>query len=184
MSELSHVTVFASSSSGDKPEYSQAAKDLGRTLAKRGITLVYGANKDGLAGTLVRAVKDAGGRAVGVMPKFLVDQGKAFDGLDEFHIARDLHEHKALMAELGGGFIGLPGGLGTLEEFFEALTWAQLEIHHKPCGLLNINGFYDQLILFMDQVRDSRFIDQKTHELIITSEKAEDLIDQLIKFKS
>lgn len=184
MSKLSRITVFASSSSGDKPEYAQATQELGAAMADRGITLVYGANKDGLAGTLVRAVKGAGGRAVGVMPKFLVDQGKAFNGLDEFHIARDLHEHKALMAELGDGFIGLPGGLGTLEEFFEALTWAQLGIHHKPCGLLNTCGFYDPLLIFMDQVRASRFIDQKTRELIITSEKAEDLIDQLLNFKS
>ena len=184
MNKLSRITVFASSSFGDRSEYNQAAKDLGVVMANQGITLVYGANKDGLAGTLARAVKDAGGRAVGVMPKFLVDQGKAFDGLDEFHVASGLHEHKALMAELGDGFIGLPGGLGTLEEFFEALTWAQLEIHHKPCGLLNICGFYDALLSFMDQVHASRFIDQKTRELIITSVDPQDLVDQLLKFKS
>jgi hypothetical protein len=184
MSGFSCLAVFASSSTGDKPKYSQAAKDLGELLAKRRITLVYGANKDGLAGTLVRAVKDAGGYAIGVMPKFLVDQGKAFDGLDEFHVACDLHEHKALMAELGDGFIGLPGGLGTLEEFFEILTWAQLGVHHKPCGLLNICGFYDPLLSFMDLVHSSRFIDQKTREMIITSEKSDDLVDRLLKFKS
>lgn len=184
MPGLSSLTVFASSSSGNKPEYTQVAKDLGVAMANYGITLVYGANKDGLAGTLVRTVKGAGGRAVGVMPKFLADQGKAFDGLDEFHVARDLHEHKSLMAELGDGFIGLPGGLGTLEEFFEALTWAQLGIHHKPCGLLNTCGFYDPLLIFMDQVCANRFIDQKTRELIITSAKAEDLVDRLLKFKS
>jgi hypothetical protein len=184
MSGLSRITVFASSSSGNKPEFTLAAQELGVSIANHGITLVYGANKDGLAGTLVRAVKDAGGRAVGVMPKFLADQGKAFDGLDEFHVARNLHEHKALMAELGDGFIGLPGGLGTLEEFFEVLTWAQLGIHHKPCGLLNICGFYDQLLEFMDQVQASRFIDQRTRELLISSADPEDLIEQLLKFKS
>lgn len=184
MTELSKITVFASSSSGDNPEYSQAAKELGEVLANRRITLVYGANKNGLAGTLVRAVKDARGYAIGVMPKFLVKQGKTFDGLDEFHVARDLHAHKALMAELGDGFIGLPGGLGTLEEFLEILTWSQLGIHQKPCGLLNICGYYDPLLAFMDQVRTSRFIDQKTRELIITSASPEEMIDQLLKFNS
>jgi hypothetical protein len=184
MPGFSYLTVFASSSSGDKPEYTQAAKDLGVAMANHGITLVYGANKDGLAGTLVRAVKNSGGRVVGVMPRFLADQGKAFDGLDEFHVVRDLHKHKMLMSELGDGFIGLPGGLGTLEEFFEILTWAQLGIHNKPSGLLNICGFYDPLLTFMDQVRDSRFIDQRTRELIITSASPEDLIDQMSKLKS
>lgn len=184
MSGLSKITVFASSSSGNKPEFTQSAMELGVVIVDRGITLVYGANKDGLAGTLVRTVKDMGGRVVGVMPKLLVDQGKAFDGLDEFHIAKNLHEHKKIMSELGDGFIGLPGGLGTLEEFFEILTWSQLGIHQKPCGLLNICGFYDPLLSFMDQVRDSRFIDQRTRELIITSENPEDLIKQMLKFKS
>jgi hypothetical protein len=184
MSKFSCLTVFASSSSGDKPEFTLAAQGLGVAIANHGITLVYGANKEGLAGTLARAVKDAGGRVVGVMPKFLADQGKAFNGLDEFHVARDLHEHKMLMSELGDGFIGLPGGLGTLEEFFEILTWAQLGIHHKPCGLLNTCGYYDPLLAFMDQVRDSRFIDQITRELIITSASPENLIEQLLIFKS
>jgi hypothetical protein len=183
MSDLSRITVFASSSSGDKPEFTLAAQELGMAIANHGITLVYGANKDGLAGTLARAAKDSGGRVIGVMPKFLVDQNKAFEGLDEFHVASDLHEHKACMSELGDGFIALPGGLGTMEEFFEILTWAQLGIHHKPCGLLNIDGFYDPLLAFMDQVRDSRFIDQTTRELIITSANPVDLIDQLLKFK-
>ncbi|MBM3136667.1 MAG: TIGR00730 family Rossman fold protein [Chloroflexi bacterium] len=181
---MSKITVFASSSSGDKPEYAQAAQELGMAIALRGITLVYGANKDGLAGMLARAVKDAGGHMIGVMPKFLVDQGRAFDRLDEFHIANDLHEHKKIMSELGDAFIGLPGGLGTLEEFFEILTWAQLGIHCKPCGLLNICGFYDPLLAFMDQVRESWFIDQRTRELIITSASSEGLINQLLKFKS
>jgi len=120
---------------------------------------------------------------IGVMPRFLVDQGKAFGQLDEFQVAKDLHDHKARMAELGDAFIALPGGLGTLEEFFEALTWAQLRIHNKPCGLLNICGFYDQLLDFMDKVRDSRFIDERTRNLIIVSDDADELLERLVKFK-
>lgn len=177
------VTVFASSSNGDKPEYAAAVEALGLAIAARGWTLVYGANRNGLAGTLARAAKGANSRVIGVMPRFLVDQGKAFDQLDEFQVAKDLHEHKARMAELGDAFIALPGGLGTLEEFFEALTWAQLRIHNKPCGLLNICGFYDQLLDFMDKVRDSRFIDERTRNLIIVSDDADELLERLVKFK-
>jgi len=177
------VTVFATSRDGDKPEYAAAAEALGLAIAGRGFTLVYGANRNGLAGTLARAAKKAGGKVIGVMPKFLVDQGKAFDQLDEFKVAKDLHDHKARMAELGDAFIALPGGLGTLEEFFEALTWAQLRIHNKPCGLLNICGFYDQLLDFMDKVRDSGFIDERTRNLIIVSDDADELLERLVKFK-
>lgn len=177
------VTVFASSSNGDKPDYVAAAEALGLAIAGSGYALVYGANSYGLAGTLARAAKGAGGRVIGVMPRFLVDQGKAFGQLDEFQVAKDLHDHKARMAELGDAFIALPGGLGTLEEFFEALTWAQLRIHNKPCGLLNICGFYDQLLDFMDKVRDSGFIDERTRNLIIVSDDADELLERLVKFK-
>lgn len=180
---MNAITVFASSRDGDQPAYAAAAEHLGLAIAARGYTLVYGGNKFGLAGKLAGAVKGAGGRVIGVMPKFLVDQDKAFGQLDEFHVAKDLHEHKARMAELGDAFIGLPGGLGTLEEFFEALTWAQLRIHHKPCGLLNTRGFYDALLGFMDQVRDSRFIDGRTRNLFIVSNDVDDLLDRLVKFK-
>lgn len=180
---ISCVTVFASSSDGDKPEYAAAAEALGLAIAGRGYTLVYGANRNGLAGTLARAAKKTGGKVIGVMPRFLVDQGKAFDQLDEFLVAKDLHEHKARMVELGDAFIALPGGLGTLEEFFEALTWAQLGIHNKPCGLLNTCGFYDQLLDFLDKVRDSRFIDERIRKLIIVSDDADELLDRLVKFK-
>ena len=177
------ITVFASSSDGNKPEYAAAAKNLGLAIASRGHTLIYGANKYGLAGKMAKAAKEVGGRVIGVMPKFLVEQGKAFDQLDEFHVAIDLHKHKAKMVELGDAFIALPGGLGTLEEFFEALTWAQLGIHDKPCGLLNTCGFYDQLLDFLDKVWDSRFIDERTRNLVIVSEKPEELLERLVKFK-
>lgn len=181
-SSLKRISVFCSTSLGGKPEYGRAAHDLGMALAGRDISMVYGGGKDGLAGVLVRAFLEAGGKAVGVMPRLLVEKGKAFEGLEEFLIARDLHDHKAKMAEMGEGFIALPGGLGTLEEFFEALTWAQLGIHHKPCGLLNVRGYYDKLLSFMDDVRDDRFIDQATRELILVADQPDALLDQMNEF--
>jgi uncharacterized protein (TIGR00730 family) len=117
-----------------------------------------------------------------VMPRFLVEEGKAYDQLKDLRIAKDLHEHKAMMAELGDGFIGLPGGLGTLEEFFEILTWAQLGIHHKPCGLLNVNGYFDNLLTFMDNVRDKQFISQPVRDLLLTAENPDKILDSFMDF--
>ena len=179
---LKKIAVFCSVSTGSEPEYMNAARGIGEALAKRGITLVYGGGGKGMAGALVRAALGAGGQVIGVMPRFLVEEGKAYDQLKDLRIAKDLHEHKAMMAELGDGFIGLPGGLGTLEEFFEILTWAQLGIHHKPCGLLNVNGYFDQLLGFLDHVRDKQFISQPVRDLLLTAEKPDKILDSFMDF--
>lgn len=181
MQKIKHIAVFCSTSLGDKPEFAEAARQTGLALARRKITLVYGGGKDGMAGHLVKAALEGGGKVIGVMPRFLAERGRAFEGLEEFHIAEDLRHHKAIMAELGDGFIGLPGGLGTLEEFFEALTWAQLGLHRKPCGLVNTAGYFDKLLDFMDSVRDGQFITPETRELLISAPDADTLIAKFLE---
>jgi uncharacterized protein (TIGR00730 family) len=181
---LKRIAVFCSVSSGNEADYLQAAKGVGEALAQRGITLIYGGGKDGMAGALVSAALGAGGDVIGVMPRFQVEKGKAYSQLKDLRIAKDLHDHKAIMAELGDGFIALPGGLGTLEEFFEILTWAQLGIHHKPCGLLNINGFFDKLLIFMDHILDKQFISQPVRDLLLTAEEPDEILDLFKDFSS
>ena len=175
--DLHRITVFCSTSPGSDADYLKTAREMGETLARTGITLVYGGGKDGMAGAMVGAALGAGGEVIGVMPRFLVEKGKAFDQLKDLRIAKDLHEHKAMMAELGDGFIGLPGGLGTLEEFFEILTWAQLGLHQKPCGLLNVNGYFDQLLAFMDTVQKKEFINQTVRNLLLTAENPDKILE-------
>jgi len=174
---LHKITVFCSTSPGSDADFMKTAREMGKTLARRGITLVYGGGKDGMAGAMVRAALEAAGDVIGVMPRFLVEKGKAFDQLKDLRIAKDLHEHKTMMAELGDGFIGLPGGLGTLEEFFEILTWAQLGLHQKPCGLLNVNGYFDQLLTFIDTVRKKEFISQTVRDLLLTAENPDKILE-------
>jgi uncharacterized protein (TIGR00730 family) len=154
----------------------ETARALGETLARKSIGLVYGGGKDGMAGAMARAALGAGGEVIGVMPKSLVEKGKAFDQLKDLRLAKDLHEHKAMFAELGDGFIGLPGGLGTLEEFFEILTWAQLGLHQKPCGLVNVNGYFDHLLAFMDTVQRKEFISQPERDLLMVAENPDKIL--------
>ena len=179
---LKKIAVFCSVSTGSEAIYMQAAQGIGKALAKRGITLVYGGGGDGMAGALASSVLGAGGQVIGVMPRFLVEKDKACHQLKDLRVAKDLHEHKTMMAELGDGFIALPGGLGTLEEFFEILTWAQLGLHHKPCGLLNVNGYFDKLLTFMDHVRESQFINQTVRDLLITAEKPDKILELFMEF--
>lgn len=182
--KLEKISVFCSVSSGTDPAYLETARELGAALAERNITLVYGGSGLGMAGTLARAVLDGSGKVIGVMPRFLVEQGKALDQLDDLRVAKDLHEHKAIFAELGDGFIAPPGGLGTLEEFMEVFTWAQLKLHHKPCGLLNVNGYYDHLIVFLDHMRDQQFITQSVRDLLLIAKKPGELLNLFDSFIS
>ncbi len=181
---LKRIAVFCGFNTGSEPEYMQAAQAMGNALAKREITLVYGGGRMGMQGALSRAVLEAGGRVIGVMPKSLVEKDMAFDQLTDLRVAKDLPEHKAMMAELAGGFIALPGGLGTLEEFFEILTWAQIGLHHKPCGLLNVNGYFDKLLAFIDHVRDMQFISQPARDLLITAENPDKILELFMEFAS
>ena len=145
------ICVFTGSRHGASTAYADAAEQLARDLVERGFGLVYGGGNVGLMNVIADAVLELGGHVTGVIPNALVSKEVAHRGLSELRVVNSMHERKALMAELSDGFIALPGGIGTMEEFFEVLSWAQLGIHNKPCGLLNVSGYYDPLIQFLDQ---------------------------------
>ena len=153
------------------------ATRLGRTLAERDLGLVYGGASVGLMGTVADAVINAGGRAVGVIPQSLIDMEIAHTGLADLHVVDSMHERKALMAQLSDGFIALPGGIGTLEELFEIMTFAQLRFHQKPCGLLNIEGYYDQLIGFLNNAQTQGFVSSAQIRYLLVDQTADGLLD-------
>jgi uncharacterized protein (TIGR00730 family) len=179
---LQRICVFCGSSAGSRPAYLDAARRLGALLAERGIGLVYGGSHLGLMGVLADSVIAAGGEVTGVIPKMLVDKEIAHRGLNDLRIVSSMHERKALMAELASGFIAMPGGYGTLEEFFEVLTWLQLGVHPKPCGLLNIEGYYDHLLALLDHAVAERFLRPPNRDLVLHDADAERLIDRMIVF--
>jgi len=143
---IDRLCVFCGSSTGTSPEYARAASLLGQQLAANGVTLIFGGGRVGLMGVVANAVLSAGGRAIGVIPKSLVDKEIAHTLLTELRVVNSMHERKALMADLADAFVLLPGGFGSWEEFCEIFTWLQLGIHRKPCGILNVEGYYDSLI--------------------------------------
>lgn len=175
---MNSVCVFCGSSPGNDPAYAAAARELGRTLAERGNTLVYGGGHVGLMGVVADAALGAGGEVIGVMPRSLVDREIGHTDLTKLHVVRSMHERKALMSELSEGFIALPGGNGTLEEFFEVLTWAQLGEHAKPCGLLNVAGYYDPLLAVFDQMVDRAFLKREHRELVLVEEDPSALLER------
>ena len=158
MSEIRRVAVFCGSNPGLRPDYVEAARSLGRLLAQRGIGVVYGGSNVGLMAALADAMMDELGDIVGVIPRMLVEREVANTALSDLRIVDSMHERKAMMAELADGFIALPGGIGTLEEFFETWTWGQLGMHAKPCGLLNVAGYFDPLLQFLDHAVAERFV--------------------------
>lgn len=168
------IGVFCGSRFGAKPEYAQAARELGELAAQRRITLVYGGGKVGLMGALADASLAAGGRVIGVMPQFLLDREVGHTGLSELRVVRTLSERKILMGELSDAFIALPGGLGTLDEFSEVWTWTQLGLQRKRCGLLNIAGYFDSLIAFVDRAVSEGFLQaEQRASLSVAREPAE-----------
>jgi uncharacterized protein (TIGR00730 family) len=167
---MNRVCVFCGSGAGTAKIYTEAAAELGLLLAAMEIELVYGGADVGLMGTVARAVLNGGGRVTGVIPRALVEKEIVFKGLDELHLVDTMHERKAMMSELSDGFIALPGGLGTLDEFVEVLTWAKLGIHAKPCGLLNVDGYYDRLLGFLDQMLENGFINRMGREMVIVDQ--------------
>ena len=170
------VCVFCGAHPGRRPEYLAAAADLGRVLAARGLRVVYGGAHVGLMGALADAALAAGGEVVGVIPGLLVDAEVAHPGLSDLRVTGSMHERKALMADLSDGFIALPGGLGTLEEFAEIVTWAQLGLHAKPTGLLNLLGYYDELLRFLDHATQERFVRPGHREQILARPSAAELL--------
>jgi len=173
------LCIYCGSSLGAQPHYRAVASRTGRLLAERGVTLVYGAGNAGLMGALADAVLAAGGRAIGAIPQLFVDLDLAHRGLHDLHVVDTMHERKALMARLSDAFMALPGGIGTLEELAEIMTWRQLEIHRKPLGLLNHHGFYDSLLAFLDTAVREGFLPQAHRDLVIVAETPERLLDAL-----
>src|SRR5436305_12813716 len=176
---MKRLCVFCGSSTGLNPRYADEATILGALLVRRGWSLVYGGGHVGLMGVLADAVLAAGGEAVGVIPQALVDRELAHGGLTRLDVVASMHERKARMADLSDGFLALPGGFGTADELFEILTWAQLGLHHKPIGLLNVAVYFDLLLAWLDQCVREGFIKEKHRGLLIDSAEVEGLLDAL-----
>ncbi|MBA4317775.1 MAG: TIGR00730 family Rossman fold protein [Flavobacterium sp.] len=180
---MKKLCVFCGSGFGSRIEYAQAAKNLGIALVKRNIGLVYGGGRVGLMGEIASTVNKSNGNVIGIIPKELFNKEVAYTELTDLRVVDTMHERKALMAELSDGFIAMPGGLGTIEEFFEVLTWTQLGFHSKPCGLLNISGYYDQLLKFLDHSVSEKFIEHEHRSMILIDDDPESLLDKLINFE-
>ncbi|HWB18075.1 MAG TPA: TIGR00730 family Rossman fold protein [Vicinamibacterales bacterium] len=180
---MQSVCVFCGSSFGDKPIYRELAERLGRTLANRGLTLVYGGGNVGLMGVVADAALDAGGRVIGVIPQALVDWEVAHNGLTELVVVQSMHERKARMAEASDAFIALPGGYGTFEEFCEVLTWSQLGLHRKPCGVLNVEGYYDPLLALFERAVQDRFLAAEQRDLVLADTDVNALLDRVASYQ-
>jgi uncharacterized protein (TIGR00730 family) len=177
--ELSTVCVFCGSNGGVRPTYAAAARAVGAGLAERGIRVVYGGGRVGLMGALADGARAAGGEVVGVIPQGLVDREIGHTGLDDLRIVGSMHERKALMAQLSDAFIALPGGIGTFEELFEIYTWAQLGIHRKPLGLLDVEGFYRPLAAFLDHTVVEGFLRDGTRSILAMADDLDALLEAL-----
>jgi len=176
---LRRVCVFCGSSAGNAPEFRQATQELAREMVARGIGLVFGGGCVGLMGHLADAVLAAGGHAIGVIPDVLVAREIAHLGLPDLRVVRSMHERKAMMAELSDAFIALPGGFGTFEELSEAITWTQLGLHRKRCGVLNVRGFYDPLLALFDGAVRAGFIRDASREIVSAAASPRELLDWL-----
>ena len=181
---MKRLAVFCGSSAGRAPEYRKAAQALGGLLALRGIGLVYGGASVGLMGAVADAARAANGEVIGVIPQSLVDREVAHPHLSDLRVVGSMHERKALMADLADGFIALPGGLGTFEELFEIWTWAQLGSHRKPVALLNVQGYYDGLLQFLDRCVDEAFVRPTHRGMLLVATEVEDLLQQIGRYEA
>jgi len=177
---MKRICVFCGSSPGKRPAYEQAAQAMGRELVERGISLVYGGGNVGLMGVIADTVMKGGGEVIGVIPQALADREIANIGVTDLRIVDSMHTRKAMMAELSDAFIAMPGGVGTFEEFFEAVTWTQLGVHRKPCGLLNAADFYTPLVDFIDRAVDEGFIRPVHRTAIVVDDDSARLLDKLV----
>jgi uncharacterized protein (TIGR00730 family) len=181
---MKRLCVYCGSNSGRRSDYAEAAKSLARALVERNIDLVYGGASVGVMGVLADTVLAEGGHVIGIIPQGLVDKEVAHRGLSDLRVVKSMHERKTLMAELSDGFIALPGGLGTLEEIFEALTWAQLGLHQKPCGLLNVRDYYRSLIDFLNHAVAERLLKEVYRAMILVEEQPERLIERFERYQA
>jgi uncharacterized protein (TIGR00730 family) len=176
---LKRIAVYCGSSSGGAPIYRETARELGQLLGVRGIELVYGGGHVGLMGVIADACLSAGGRVIGVIPQALASRELAHSGLTELRVVDSMHERKALMADLSDAFLALPGGFGTWDELFEALTWSQFGLQDKACGLLNVAGYYDAMIAMIDKAVSESFIRETHQGLLLSDTDAARLLDRL-----
>lgn len=181
---MQRICVYCGSSPGRSEQYAQAAQALAVEMVRRNIGLVYGGANIGIMGTIANHMLQRGGEVIGVLPEFLASKEVAHPQLTELRLVASMHERKAMMAELADGFIALPGGLGTLEELFEILTWAQLGLHSKPCGLLNTQGFYQGLLTFLKHATQEQFISQKHSALLLFEQEPEPLLEKMLHYQA
>jgi uncharacterized protein (TIGR00730 family) len=179
---MNRICVFCGSNFGFREQYADAARALGRALVDRGLGLVYGGGCVGLMGTIADAVMKAGGEVVGVIPDALVERELAHGDVSKLIVVRSMHERKAKMAELADAFIAMPGGFGTFEEFCEILTWAQLGLHRKPCGILNVDGYYDPLLALFDHAVSEGFLRPGNRLLVVQETDPHRLLDTLMNY--
>ncbi|MGZ5049789.1 MAG: LOG family protein [Methylobacter sp.] len=183
MATIHSICVYCGSSPGRLDAYASAAHALAEALVARDIRLVYGGAGIGIMGEVADRVLELGGEVVGVIPKALAHKEVAHANLTELHVTQSMHERKMRMAELADGFIALPGGIGTLEELFEIWTWAQLGFHQKPCGLLNVAGYYDALIQFLDHVRDEQFVKPLHRDILMVESEPDALLQRYLNYR-
>jgi uncharacterized protein (TIGR00730 family) len=179
---MQRICVYCGSSSGSNGLYSQAARDLANILVQSDLQLVYGGASKGTMGILADAVLERGGKVHGVIPKMLEEKEIAHSGLTELHVVASMHERKSMMAALSDGFIALPGGFGTLEELIEILTWGQLRFHDKPCGVINVMGYFDKLLEFLDHTHKEGFLRAENRAMLLCDESPAGLIRQFERY--
>lgn len=180
---IQRLCVYCGSATGHDAVYAESARELGQEIARRGMSLVCGGGHVGLMGVVADAALAAGAEVTGVIPTALMDSEVGHARLTKLHVVKDMHERKALMAELADGFVALPGGIGTLEELFEVMTWLQLGYHRKPVGLLNTLGFYDDLVRLLDKQRDAGFLKPAHHALLMIETDISKLLDRMVAFE-
>jgi len=180
---INTISVFCGSGSGRQPAYAAAARELGILLAGKNIHLVYGGGKRGLMGIIAKTMLKNGGEVTGVIPRALADKEVGYTELHDLRIVGSMHERKAAIAGMADAFIALPGGFGTMDEIFEAITWAQLGIHQKPCGFLNVCGYYDNLIAFIDHAVKEQFIPSDNKALILVDDQPDKLLHKIENFR-
>ncbi len=181
---MKNVCVYCGSSSGKKAEYAEAARALANALVEQNMNLVYGGASVGIMGEIADAVLSAGGKVIGVMPRALVEKEVQHDGLTELLVVDSMHERKLKMADISDGFIAMPGGLGTLEELFEILTWGQLGFHQKPCALLNIEGYYDMLSAFLNHAVDEQFIKAVHSHMLLIEDSPAQILQSMLNYQA
>ncbi len=181
---MKRLCVFCGASPGAKAEYSAAAREMGHLIAEKNIELVYGGGGLGLMGQVAKAVVEKNGHVIGVIPQHLMKDELVYkEGIADLRVVKDMLERKALMAELSDGFLTLPGGFGTLDEFFEMISWSQLGIQKKPCGLLNVCNFYDRLLEFLDVLVDQKFVQAEHQDMIVVEQSPQTLLEKMLDYE-